>query len=68
MNAGPGRTESMTMETVDKVLATLKKFDFKVLDITGGEPTMNPHFKYLIENARAMVNTIYLQNESRYFK
>ena len=58
VNAGPGRTESMTMETVDNVLDTLRKFDFKVLDITGGEPTMNPHFKYLIENARDMVNTI----------
>ncbi len=58
MNAGPGRTESMTKDTVDEVLATLKKFDFKVLDITGGEPTMNPHFKYLIENARDMVKTI----------
>ena len=58
VNAGPGRTESMTKDTVDKVLAALKKFDFKVLDITGGEPTMNPHFKYLIENARDTVNTI----------
>ena len=58
VNAGPGRTESMTKETVDTVLDTLRKFDFKVLDITGGEPTMNPHFKYLIENARDMVNTI----------
>ena len=58
VNAGPGRTESMTKETMDKVLAALKKFDFKVLDITGGEPTMNPHFKYLIENARNDVNTI----------
>ena len=58
VNAGPGRTEVMTKETVDKVLAALKKFDFKVLDITGGEPTMNPHFKYLIENARNDVDTI----------
>ena len=39
-------------------ISALRKFDFKVLDITGGEPTMNPHFKYLIENARDMVNTI----------
>lgn len=58
VNAGPGRTEVMTKETVDQVLSTLKKFDFKVLDITGGEPTMNPHFKFLIENAREHVDTI----------
>jgi len=58
VNAGPGRTENMTKETVDMVLAALRKFGFKVLDITGGEPSMNPHFKYLIENARDLVNTI----------
>ena len=58
VNAGPGRTENMTKETVDMVLAALRKFGFKVLDITGGEPSMNPHFKYLIKNARDLVNTI----------
>ena len=58
VNAGPGRTENMTKETVDMVLAALREFGFKVLDITGGEPSMNPHFKYLIENARDLVNTI----------
>ena len=28
----------MTKETVDMVLGALRKFGFKVLDITGGEP------------------------------
>lgn len=58
VNAGPKRTELMCKETVDQVLEVLKKFSFKVLDITGGEPTMNPNFKYLIENGRNYVDTI----------
>lgn len=58
VNAGPKRAELMCKETVDQVLEVLKKFSFKVLDITGGEPTMNPNFKYLIENGRNYVDTI----------
>lgn len=58
VNAGPNRSETMSMETINQMLEVLKKFNFKVLDITGGEPTMNPHIKYLIENAKEHVDTI----------
>lgn len=58
VNAGPNRSETMSMETINQMLEVLKKFNFKVLDITGGEPTMNPHIKYLIENAKKHVDTI----------
>lgn len=58
VNAGPNRTEVMSKKTVDQVLEVLKKFNFKVLDITGGEPAINPNFKYLIENGRNYVDTI----------
>lgn len=58
VNAGPNRTEIMTKKTIDDVLSTLKKFDFKVLDITGGEPVMHPHLKYLIEHGKDYVDTI----------
>lgn len=58
VNAGPERKEIMTKETIDEVLKVLKKFNFKVLDITGGEPAMNPSFKYLINNARSLVDKI----------
>ena len=57
VNAGPNRSEVMSKKTVDQVLAVLKKFNFKVLDITGGEPAMNPNFKYLIENGGNYVDT-----------
>ena len=53
-NAGPNRKEVMSLETIDSVLVALKKLKIKNLDLTGGAPELNPHFKYLIEQARAM--------------
>ncbi|MCG7872320.1 MAG: arsenosugar biosynthesis radical SAM protein ArsS [Candidatus Thiodiazotropha lotti] len=54
VNAGPKRTELMSRETVDDVLRFLRSHGLKRLDLTGGAPEMNPHFRYLVEQARAM--------------
>lgn len=54
VNAGPKRTELMTRETVDAVIALLDRYQLKLLDVTGGAPEMNPHFKDLVRAARAM--------------
>jgi len=55
VNAGPGRKEIMTLETVDKILAWLESAEtIHTVDLTGGAPEMNPHFKYFVESARAM--------------
>jgi radical SAM/Cys-rich protein len=54
VNAGPKRTELMAKETVDLVLKFIKKEQIHTLDLTGGAPEMNPHFKYLATKARAM--------------
>ncbi len=51
VNAGPNRTEEMTRETVDLVLRALRRCDIETLDITGGAPEMNPHFRYLAREA-----------------
>jgi radical SAM/Cys-rich protein len=53
VNAGPTRTESMTRETIDQVLAYLASSGATVLDVTGGAPELNPHFRYLVQGARA---------------
>jgi radical SAM/Cys-rich protein len=53
VNAGPKRTEEMTADTIEQVLFFLKKKRIKFLDLTGGAPELNPHFKYLVNNARA---------------
>jgi radical SAM/Cys-rich protein len=53
VNAGPGRTEMMTRRTVEEVLALLDRFAISTLDLTGGAPELNPHFRYLVGEARA---------------
>ena len=54
VNAGPKRTELMVKETVDLVLDFINQGSIHTLDLTGGAPEMNPHFKYLVTKARAM--------------
>jgi radical SAM/Cys-rich protein len=52
--AGPGRTEEMSSDTVKAVLAFMDARKVETLDLTGGAPELNPHFRYLAESARAM--------------
>ena len=54
VNAGPGRTEEMSGETVDLVLAFLERQGLRCLDVTGGAPELNPHFRRLVKAARAL--------------
>lgn len=54
VNAGPTRKEMMTRETVDDIVAFLRHQNLETLDITGGAPEINPHFRYLVEQARAL--------------
>ena len=54
VNAGPTRTEAMPREVADTVLAFLRNSDVKTLDLTGGAPELNPHFRYLVVEARQL--------------
>jgi radical SAM/Cys-rich protein len=54
VNAGPNRREVMTRETVDQVLDFLRRSGVRILDLTGGAPELNPHFRYLVREARAL--------------
>ena len=54
VNAGPTRTEMMSRETVDLLLAFIERKQIKQLDLTGGAPELNPHFRYLVRSARAL--------------
>lgn len=55
VNAGPSRTELMAKETVEAVLAFLRaQPQVRTLDLTGGAPEMNPHFRYLVEEANML--------------
>jgi radical SAM/Cys-rich protein len=54
VNAGPTRTESMGREVADEVLAFLRVARVPTVDITGGAPELNPHFRYLVSATRAL--------------
>ena len=53
VNAGPKRTESMSRATVDQVLDFVAASGAATLDLTGGAPELNPHFRHLVRTARA---------------
>ncbi len=54
VNAGPTRTETMDRETVDQVLGYLAASGAGAIDLTGGAPELNRHFRYLVSRARAL--------------
>ncbi|MFZ4537404.1 arsenosugar biosynthesis radical SAM (seleno)protein ArsS [Propionivibrio sp.] len=54
VNAGPQRREEMTSETIDALIAFVAASpEVRVLDLTGGAPEMNPHFRRLVIAARS---------------
>ncbi len=52
VGASPHRTEQMTGDVVDVVLAFLERRQISTLDITGGAPELNPQFRRLVASAR----------------
>lgn len=49
--AGPQRTEVMEADTAAEVLAFLDRSPVTTLDLTGGAPELNPHFRELVAGA-----------------
>lgn len=55
VEAGPNRTENMTEKTVLQLLQLLEKSPhIKTVDITGGAPELNPHFKTFVRGIKKM--------------
>ncbi|MBT8419665.1 MAG: arsenosugar biosynthesis radical SAM protein ArsS [Gammaproteobacteria bacterium] len=54
VGASPHRTEEMSARTVEEVLAFLGNGKVTTLDLTGGAPELNPHFRYLVAQARGL--------------
>lgn len=52
VNAGPNRKELMDLETMRLALRVIERHRIATIDLTGGSPEMNPHFRWLIEQAR----------------
>ena len=55
VDSGPDRkVENMDLKTVDACLAAIKSGGISTLDLTGGAPEMNPHFKHFVTEARKL--------------
>jgi radical SAM/Cys-rich protein len=53
VDAGPDRTEVMSRETMAACLRVLDATAIPTVDITGGAPELNPHFRWLVEEIAA---------------
>lgn len=54
VEAGPHRTEELSPEVCEQLLAVINRFDqIKTVDLTGGAPEMNYGFRPIVEAARA---------------
>jgi radical SAM/Cys-rich protein len=53
VDAGPDRREIMSRETIDACLRALDQTTAHTVDLTGGAPELNPHFRYLVEQCVA---------------
>jgi radical SAM/Cys-rich protein len=55
VDAGPKRSERMTAEVAERVITLLARSEHVVtVDLTGGAPELNPNFRFLVEQARAL--------------
>ncbi len=59
IESSPDRTEMMSRETIDKLLQIMQdNKELTLLEITGGSPELNPHFKYFVQSAVDMNKTV----------
>jgi radical SAM/Cys-rich protein len=62
VDASRSRTEIMTKETIELVLDAIRRFRFETVDITGGAPELNPSFRYLVSEARALGSRVIVRH------
>ncbi len=61
LDAGPGRKEIMSRETMEAVVALARRFRFQVLDITGGAPELVPDLPFLVEELAPLAPRLMLR-------
>lgn len=55
VDAGPDRKEeNMSRENFERCLDILARYDIPTVDITGGAPELNPHFRWFVTECRKM--------------
>lgn len=62
LEAGPGRREVMSRETMEAVVAFARRVPFRVADVTGGAPELAPDLPFLIEGLSGLVPRLLLRS------
>lgn len=62
VDAGPDRTEIMTRETLEQCLDALDHPNIKTVDLTGGAPEMNPHFRWFVNEVSKLGKEIIVRS------
>ncbi len=61
LEAGPGREEVMSRETMAAVVSFARRFPFQVHDVTGGAPELVPDLPFLIEGLAPLAPRLMLR-------
>ena len=62
LECSPKRTECMSRETMEAVLAAFKTGGFRILDVTGGSPEMNPNLEWLLDEASRIAERVIVRS------
>lgn len=62
VDAGPDRKEVMSRDTMQLCLDVLSELPVRKVDITGGAPEMNPHFRWFIEGLARLKKDIIVRS------
>ncbi len=55
VDAGPARTEKMDRRVAERMIELLaQSSSIEIVDLTGGAPELNEHFRFLVESARRL--------------
>jgi radical SAM/Cys-rich protein len=61
LEAGPGRAEIMSRETMTAVVSFARRFPFRAIDITGGAPELVPDLPFLVEGLAPLASRMMLR-------
>ncbi len=62
LECSPKRTERMTRETLGACLAAFKAGGYRVMDVTGGSPEMNPELEWFLGEASAIAEQVIVRS------
>jgi radical SAM/Cys-rich protein len=62
VDAGPGRKEIMSRETLEYCLRAIDHSEITTVDLTGGAPEMNPHFRWFADEVSKLNKQIIVRS------